>query len=189
MKDSILKYKELNPNVGFFTLSKIFGISIEEILFYFNIERYSIINVLVKNLIIYDEYNNEIYYETINGYWEKYQYDENGKYQIFKIEYITEYYREKVTIKTKYNNKNQLIYYHDPYYLLTYKFNYLNNLLVKVERYYKDNNKSRLILADIKDITTIRRLCVIQNIINDELILDKDLMETYYMLQYLNHKL
>jgi len=75
-KQEILNYKENNPKVGYYELSKHFNLSIEELFELLDITNYKIIK---DNYIqICDSNGDETYFEFSDGVWEKYEYDKNG---------------------------------------------------------------------------------------------------------------
>ncbi len=93
MKDIILKYKKLNPSMGYKNLSKVFGLPIKDLLSILEITNYSIIPsydkyiaIFLYDLEIYDNKHQLIYEEWLNSYdaqsdgknWKKYEYDKNG---------------------------------------------------------------------------------------------------------------
>jgi len=76
MKEHILKLIELNPDILYYDLVKIFGLSLKELLKLLEITNYKIDNF--NNLIFYDDNGNRIYSEELDGYWQKYEYDTDG---------------------------------------------------------------------------------------------------------------
>ena len=75
MKKHILKYIELNPDIGYHDLCKVFGVSLDNLFKLLNINNYKIKD---KYIIIYNANGNEIYEEPPNGGWVKRKYDNNG---------------------------------------------------------------------------------------------------------------
>ena len=63
--------------------------------------------VRVGGLEIYDEDGNIIYYENSEGYWRKYEYDENGRYRIY---YEDSYGNQS---KSEYDDNRNNIYFED----------------------------------------------------------------------------
>lgn len=102
MKDIILKYKKINPKVGYIVLSKIFGLPIDDLIQIFwdgdyeiDKEDYKYMNITsnnFKNRKIYSEciqtnrweekhfniWNKLEYFSNEKGYWEKRSYDDYG---------------------------------------------------------------------------------------------------------------
>jgi len=76
IKEHILKYIKLNPNILYYDLCQIFGLSIEELLPLLGIVNYKIKN---KYIEIYNTNNNLTYEESPRGYWVEWGYDSNGK--------------------------------------------------------------------------------------------------------------
>jgi len=72
IKEHILKLIELKPNIGYFTLCKIFGLSMKELFKLLDITNYEIHQ---KYIEIYND--NHIYYENLYGIWTKREYDDN----------------------------------------------------------------------------------------------------------------
>jgi len=104
MKDKILEYIKLKPNISYFDLVKIFGLSMENLFKLLGITNYKIDNF--NNLIIYDDKDNEIYREDSNGYWYRWDYDENGK-QIY-FEDSDDYW-----VKRKFDDNGKCVYRKD----------------------------------------------------------------------------
>jgi len=75
MKDKILEYIKLNPNLTYHDLCKIFGLSLEGIFKMLDINNYKIEDGYIE---IFDTNDNSIYEEFSTGYWVKYEYDENN---------------------------------------------------------------------------------------------------------------
>jgi len=86
MKDKILEYIKLNPNVGYFTLTKIFGLSIEKLHKLLNINKFYIGTEYngSKSVSIFDNNGNCIYFEKSDSEWEKLTY--NNKDALIKVE-------------------------------------------------------------------------------------------------------
>jgi len=78
MKEHILKYIELSPNMGYYDLVKIFGLSMKELLNLLDITNYKIYGDETY-FEVYDNNGNEIYYEDLNNFWIKSKYDANGR--------------------------------------------------------------------------------------------------------------
>ena len=77
VKEKILEYIKLNPNIGYFDLVKVFGLSMENLLELLDIKNYKIKN---KYINFYDTNDNKIYYEDSSGYWIKRGYDADGNF-------------------------------------------------------------------------------------------------------------
>jgi len=75
LKEHILNYKELNPDILYYDLVKIFGLPLKELFKLLNINNYKIKN---KYINFYDTNGNRIYYEDSYGYRNKWEYDVNG---------------------------------------------------------------------------------------------------------------
>jgi len=73
MKEHILKLIELKPNIGYFTLCKIFGLTLKELFKLLGIKNYKIKDTYLH---IYDTNGNVIYFENSDGSWWKYKYDD-----------------------------------------------------------------------------------------------------------------
>jgi len=124
MKEHILKLIELKPKVGYYDLSMIFGLSIDNLFKLLDIKNYEIVyNTFIE---LYNNNGKRIYTETSDSYWEKYVYDDNGNNQIYrehsdgwwhKIEYDVngnktyEIDSNSLWYKWVYDNKGKLIYF------------------------------------------------------------------------------
>ena len=105
MEKLIIEYKENNPKTGYYTLTKIFGLSIENVLDLLNITNHEIdkYNIIRIN----DNNGNKIYYEDSSGDWQKSTYDSKGNRTY--IEDSNGYWH-----KTVYDdNSGNIIYYED----------------------------------------------------------------------------
>ena len=102
MKEQILKYIKLSPNMLYYDLVKIFGLSIEDLLELLDINNYKIDKF--NNLRFYDNSGNRIYKEYSIGSWYKYEYDNNGN--VIKEEHSNGFW-----YKLKYDDNGNEIYY------------------------------------------------------------------------------
>jgi len=102
MKEHILNYLELNPNLGYNDLVKIFGLSLEELLELLGISKFNIDKF--NKLRFYDDNGYEIYTEHSDSYWEKCEYDINNN-KIYE-EFSTGYWK-----KYMFNKDGKQIYY------------------------------------------------------------------------------
>ena len=69
MKEHILKLIELKPNLGYYDLVKIFGLSLDNLFKLLDIKNYKI---KINNTIqIFDNNANNTYYENSDGDWIK----------------------------------------------------------------------------------------------------------------------
>jgi len=99
MEKLILKFKLLNPNVGFYTLSETFGSSITKLMEILEIESYYIIDDII---IILDDNGNKKYEEYSDGKWFKYKYNKEGVL-------IYEEHSNKFWVKMNYNENGVLM--------------------------------------------------------------------------------
>jgi len=100
MKEQILNYKELKPDIIYFDLVKIFGLSIEYLLTLLDINNYKIKD---KYILIYNANDKLTYTEYSSGKWRKYEYDKYGNC-------IYEEFSSGFWIKYEYNVNGVLIY-------------------------------------------------------------------------------
>jgi len=77
MKEQVLNYKELNPNLTYKDLVKIFGLPLKELFKVMDITNYKI--DWSGSIIIRDDNGKQIYWEGTNNHWYKWVYDANGK--------------------------------------------------------------------------------------------------------------
>ena len=84
IKEQILKYKELKPNIGYHELSMTFGLPLDKLFEVMGITNYKIRGSYFE---VYDNNGNEIYYENSNGGWGKWEYDSNGKKMYYEDSY------------------------------------------------------------------------------------------------------
>jgi len=130
MKSQIIKeLKVKHPNLPYFELSEKFHITVIGVCKILGTKNYKIVNNdNHKNneysIEIFDNNNNVIWYETVGGLWQKYEYDTNNN-QIYK-EYSNGFW-----VKYEYDKNNNLIYFINS-----------TGLWVKYE-YDKNNNKTQ----------------------------------------------
>jgi len=67
MEEKILNYLELKPNIGYFTLCKIFGLPIKGILKLLDITNYKVYDNF--GIRFYSENSTISYHEDNTGYW------------------------------------------------------------------------------------------------------------------------
>ena len=73
VKKIISDYKEKHPDIGFFLMTKIFGLSFKEILNMLSVDNYEYFEG--KGFCLYDEKGRLIYHEKVNGEWTKYEFN------------------------------------------------------------------------------------------------------------------
>jgi len=83
LKEKILKYAELNPNILYFDLVKVFGLPMEKLFELLDIDNYYFDKY---DISVYGNNGKCIYRENSEGYWVKYKYDNivkkiNGKWK------------------------------------------------------------------------------------------------------------
>lgn len=79
MKQLIKRYRKLNPEESYHEISQVFGISKYKIIDYLGDKYNYDVYTSGGNIGLYDlETDNLIYVEKRNGYWERYEYDEDG---------------------------------------------------------------------------------------------------------------
>jgi len=105
IKDNILKLIELSPNILYYDLVKIFGLSLDELLKLLGIKKYIIED---EYILIYNTNDKLIYTEYSDGRWEKYKYNTNGRL-IYKVGSYGEWE------KSEYDDNGNCIYIEDSY--------------------------------------------------------------------------
>ena len=131
MKDKILKYIELNPDILYYDLVKIFGLPLKDLLNLLDIKNF-IGDTYIK---IFNNHGEKIYIEFEDNFWEKIFYDDNG-------DIIIKEYSDGSWIKYKYDNNNNQIYceFSSGYwYKNEYEYDSNSKLI-----YFEDSNGNKL---------------------------------------------
>jgi len=82
MKEHILNYKNDNPKIGYFELSKHFNISLDNLFNLLSITNYKIGKIGKYNaqINIFNDYGDMIHAEHIGGFWQKWEHTNRKTY-------------------------------------------------------------------------------------------------------------